>query len=396
VERHQLDTLWRPAVPLAAIGLILLVTFSYFTSIRALVRQRWCCAAKTEEEEEEECKRQPCRVIFLHDGATLYVIAMILFHYLQTTFGSPGACLRPSSETTTWTARAGQGGCPGWDPVLNVAEERQRVALYGSLAAEDSKDGSSKTETGGAKSTATTRYHPDPDPSFCEACQIQRPPRCHHCSVCNRCILQFDHHCVWLNNCIGYANVRSFLLLLWFLCVGCWYGVAIMFWPFYEPLREQVHQHGLQWLYSNNGTGFLDLPTVGDLIKMMWSGHVPIQVVINMVYPLLLGVGTVLTGFLAANVKCVLSARTSLEHRIVLQQYSVHLFHRMKQKTSQSAPESTSSSSPPSAWINPFDRGSLSKNWTQIMGPSILLLFLPIPVRPPPPYVPALKKEKKQ
>ena len=31
--------------------------------------------------------------------------------------------------------------------------------------------------------------------SICRKCLIPKPPRTHHCSICNKCILKFDHHC---------------------------------------------------------------------------------------------------------------------------------------------------------------------------------------------------------
>ncbi|MCB0370870.1 MAG: hypothetical protein KDD45_15965 [Bdellovibrionales bacterium] len=29
---------------------------------------------------------------------------------------------------------------------------------------------------------------------------------CFHCKRCRRCVEFFDHHCKWLNNCIGAKN----------------------------------------------------------------------------------------------------------------------------------------------------------------------------------------------
>ncbi|KAI3504332.1 hypothetical protein L1887_32916 [Cichorium endivia] len=60
-----------------------------------------------------------------------------------------------------------------------------------------------------------------PDPTnarirYCRKCNQIKPPRCHHCSVCGRCVLKMDHHCVWVVNCVGAQNYKYFLLFLFY------------------------------------------------------------------------------------------------------------------------------------------------------------------------------------
>lgn len=68
---------------------------------------------------------------------------------------------------------------------------------------------------------------------FCSSCLVRRPIRSKHCSVCDRCVARFDHHCPWVGNCIGEKNHKYFVGYLLFLSIlaltsawGCYVYMA--------------------------------------------------------------------------------------------------------------------------------------------------------------------------
>uniref|UniRef100_A0A8C9W4G5 Palmitoyltransferase n=1 Tax=Scleropages formosus TaxID=113540 RepID=A0A8C9W4G5_SCLFO len=64
--------------------------------------------------------------------------------------------------------------------------------------------------------------------NWCPVCGIVRPPRSGHCRICSACIYRLDHHCVWINSCVGQANHRSFLLTLFLFLSTSLYGISLV------------------------------------------------------------------------------------------------------------------------------------------------------------------------
>jgi hypothetical protein len=56
--------------------------------------------------------------------------------------------------------------------------------------------------------------------TWCGRCRFPKPSRASHCSTCNQCVVDLDHHCVFLARCVGRANLRAFVLFLTFAVVA--------------------------------------------------------------------------------------------------------------------------------------------------------------------------------
>lgn len=65
------------------------------------------------------------------------------------------------------------------------------------------------------------------DGSRCTTCKTLKVPRSRHCSICDRCVLVNDHHCIWLNTCVGLHNFKYFLVFLVSIIVIFVYGFVL-------------------------------------------------------------------------------------------------------------------------------------------------------------------------
>ncbi|KFK28858.1 hypothetical protein AALP_AA7G057700 [Arabis alpina] len=113
-------------------------------------------------------------------GLFHFLLVMLVWSYFSVVVTDPG------------------GVPPGWRPELDIEKSegnQQAIVEANPISVGDS-------------SSHIVRY--------CRKCNQYKPPRSHHCSVCGRCILKMDHHCVWVVNCVGAMNYKSFLLFLFY------------------------------------------------------------------------------------------------------------------------------------------------------------------------------------
>lgn len=65
-------------------------------------------------------------------------------------------------------------------------------------------------------------------PRWCDHCRRWKPPRSHHCSVCQRCTLRMDHHSPLAGCCIGIRNHGHLVLMFTFALLGLLYAAALL------------------------------------------------------------------------------------------------------------------------------------------------------------------------
>mmetsp|Transcript_78884 Transcript_78884/g.109302 ORF Transcript_78884/g.109302 Transcript_78884/m.109302 type:complete len:155 (+) Transcript_78884:532-996(+) len=53
------------------------------------------------------------------------------------------------------------------------------------------------------------------DPNLlCPTCEVVINSDLRHCYICNECVSRFDHHCQWLDTCIGSQNHGYFIFFI--------------------------------------------------------------------------------------------------------------------------------------------------------------------------------------
>eukprot|EP01097_Dermamoeba_algensis_P009225 TRINITY_DN642_c0_g1_i2.p1 TRINITY_DN642_c0_g1~~TRINITY_DN642_c0_g1_i2.p1 ORF type:complete len:351 (-),score=52.93 TRINITY_DN642_c0_g1_i2:315-1367(-) len=162
------------------------------------------------------------------------------------------------------------------------------------------------------------------EPRYCAKCEENKPDRCHHCSHCNRCVLKMDHHCPWVNNCVGWGNQKFFILFLFWGSVMCLFAAL--------SLAPYIFMHFQDLLH-------------GQLKD--------IQLLIGFLLYSLFGICLMLFAAMHFHLSC--SNLTTIE------QFAKNSLKRRRK-----------------VYDNIYDLGDKKENFTQVFGTSPLFWFIPI------------------
>ena len=330
----------RPLIPSVGIILTLLCVGSYFTCFRdtAVINK-----SKSDT---------------LHTTIVVWLASNILGHYFYCMFKSPGIVIPPKQPVNPHDISAPEwdgdavikfGGCCFLQSRVKIKEEKKRNSVY-SLQKNSNNITCYSLDVTIDVSTESALYHPMPNDTFCTKCETSRPARSHHCRICNLCVLEYDHHCPWINSCIGHDNYRNFILLVFYIMFGCWYGTCMLVVDFIHTMREYTALHGFKLMGPRYGTGLLDLPPPWVLLRDYRSkGRIDDDVILRAVFPFLLLVSICMSVFLLDHLLSIARGYTTLEKK--------------------TRPDRNND-------VNPFDLG-VKKNFERVFGNSLIRIIFP-------------------
>jgi hypothetical protein len=107
-------------------------------------------------------------------------------------------------------------------------------------------------------------YYPG---TACRTCKFLKPARSKHCSICKTCVSRMDHHCIWVNNCLGRGNYKWFLALLLSTTILIAYGAYLA----YISLSPMAAKH-----YAKYERWYTYKPKPGS-VSSSWITHFEIK-----------------------------------------------------------------------------------------------------------------------
>ena len=231
-------------------------------------------------------------------------------------------------------------------------ESRQRELLAAAKSA-NNNDASNNNSTQKLPKIHNWQLLSPTEWSYCRYSKQPKPPRSHYDHVTKSLVLNMDHYCPWMFNCVGYFNYRYFCNFLWFTVLGLLYGAVICCKPFLymsgAEYREQVKASSHSSSSGEAVTRAMLRGVSGTTVRHLKSNsYIPTP---NERTPIALGfmvclcLGCAVGCLLAFHVYLTLTAQTTID-------FHGNWAKRKKKK----------------GWTNPYSAGSWKMNWEMVYG----------------------------
>lgn len=120
---------------------------------------------------------------------------------------------------------------------------------------------------------------------MCRSCQILKPARSKHCSICKRCISKLDHHCIFINNCVGHGNQHYFLLLLLTTAILTSYATYVGI----DVMSSEVRKLVPSWTLRGTGFTWTQYGNVVTWVLQEYTRIGAVTLLCLMITPLVIG-----------------------------------------------------------------------------------------------------------
>jgi len=118
---------------------------------------------------------------------------------------------------------------------------------------------------------------------FCFFCRTIWSSSGVHCMTCGKCVEGFDHHCTFVNNCVGHKNHSWFLVFLFSALIYVLLSISVSGWYIYRNFMFCTNEKpyvmagdpfcglkALHWVYDALMGLFMLLALV-ELLPVVWQ-----------------------------------------------------------------------------------------------------------------------------
>ena len=95
-----------------------------------------------------------------------------------------------------------------------------------------------------------------------------------HCSICKKCIYMKDHHCAWINQCIGQFNIKYYILFLLYLLVASYISLMQCLYVISKNYAKIIIEYGVNKKIYLFIFVFFDIIHVILSIKLLYDQYI--------------------------------------------------------------------------------------------------------------------------